>query len=97
MLFIIYYIDTSVLLESIPLVKFRKTTFATGVVYFPYFLVAKTIFYSLAAFVRKILFCHSKIKFISSPHRVISSINCTRKKRAVEHAQAQWDTTGSQI
>ena len=29
-----------------------------------YFLVAKTIFYSLAALVRKILFCHSKIKFI---------------------------------
>ena len=39
-----------------------------------YFLVAKTIFYSLAALVRKILFCHSKIKFISSRHRVISSI-----------------------
>ena len=28
----------------------------------------------LSAFVRKILFCHSKIKFISSRHRVISSI-----------------------
>ena len=35
--------------------------------------VAKTIFYSLAALVRKILFCHSKIKFISSRHCVISS------------------------
>ena len=35
--------------------------------------MAKTIFYSLAALVRKILFCHSKIKFISSRHRVISS------------------------
>ena len=34
-----------------------------------------TIFYSLAALVRKILFCHSKIKFISSRHRVISSIS----------------------
>ena len=34
--------------------------------------MAKTIFYSLAALVRKILFCHSKIKFISSHHRVIS-------------------------
>ena len=34
----------------------------------------KTIFYSLAALVRKILFCHSKIKFISSRPRVISSI-----------------------
>ena len=32
------------------------------------------IFYSLAALVRKILFCHSKIKFISSRPRVISSI-----------------------
>ena len=36
-----------------------------------YFLVAKTIFYSLAALVRKILFCHSKIKFISSSRRVM--------------------------
>ena len=36
--------------------------------------MAKTIFYSLAALVRKILFCHSKIKFISSRHLVISSI-----------------------
>ena len=36
--------------------------------------MAKTIFYSLAALVRKVLFCHSKIKFISSRHRVISSI-----------------------
>ena len=33
-----------------------------------------TIFNSLAALVRKILFCHWKIKFISSRHRVISSI-----------------------
>ena len=41
-----------------------------------YFLGAKTIFYSLAALVCKILFCHSKIKFISSCHRVISSIYC---------------------
>ena len=39
--------------------------------------LAKTIFYSLAALVRKILFCHSKIKFISSRPRVISSIYCT--------------------
>ena len=30
----------------------------------------KTIFYSLAALVRKILFCHSKIKFKSSRRRV---------------------------
>ena len=29
---------------------------------------------SIYALVRKILFCHSKIKFISSPHRVISSM-----------------------
>ena len=34
----------------------------------------KTIFYSLATLVRKILFWHSKIKFISSRPRVISSI-----------------------
>ena len=40
-----------------------------------YFLVPKTIFYSLAALVRKILFCYSKIKFISSRHCVISSIS----------------------
>ena len=45
-----------------------------------YFLVAKTIFYSLAALVRKILFCHSKIKFISSRHRVISSIYFRRSQ-----------------
>ena len=31
----------------------------------------KTIFYSLAALVGKILFCHSKIKLISSCHCVI--------------------------
>ena len=36
--------------------------------------MANTIFYSLAALVRKILFCHSKIKFICSRHRVISSL-----------------------
>ena len=34
----------------------------------------KTIFYSLTALVRKILFCHSKIKFISSRPRVITSM-----------------------
>ena len=33
--------------------------------------MAKTIFYSLAPLVGKILFCHSKIKFISSPHEKI--------------------------
>ena len=32
---IIYYIDTSVLRENIPLVKFIKTTSGTLVVYFP--------------------------------------------------------------
>ena len=31
----IYYIDTSVLLENIPLIKFIKTTSGTRVVYFP--------------------------------------------------------------
>ena len=31
----IYYIDTSVLLENIPLVNFIKTTSGTRVVYFP--------------------------------------------------------------
>ena len=30
-----YYIDTSVLLENIPLEKFLKTTSGTQVVYFP--------------------------------------------------------------
>ena len=38
----------------------------------------KTIFYSLAALVHKILFCHSKIKFISSRPRVISSMYCAQ-------------------
>ena len=37
--------------------------------------MAKTIFFSLAALVRKILFCYSKIKFMCSRHRVISSIS----------------------
>ena len=47
-------------------------------------IVAKTILYSLAALVRKILFCHSKIKFISSRHRVISSIYIiTKSMRAL--------------
>ena len=32
---IFYYIDTSVLLENIPFVKFIKTTSGTRVVYFP--------------------------------------------------------------
>ena len=32
---ILYYIDTSVLLENIPLAKFIKTTSGTRVVYFP--------------------------------------------------------------
>ena len=32
---LIYYIDTSVLLENIPLVKFIKSTSGTRVVYFP--------------------------------------------------------------
>ena len=36
--------------------------------------MAKTVFYSLAVLVRKILFCHSKIKFISSHHHLISSM-----------------------
>ena len=40
----------------------------------------KTIFYSLAALVHKILFCHSKIKFISSRRRVISSMYVKLKK-----------------
>ena len=31
----LYYIDTSVLLENMPLVKFIKSTFGTRVVYFP--------------------------------------------------------------
>ena len=30
-----YYIDTCVLLENIPLVKFTKSTFGARVVYFP--------------------------------------------------------------
>ena len=37
-------------------------------------LKVKTIFYSLPALVRKILFCQSKIKFISSRHCLISSL-----------------------
>ena len=51
-----------------------------------YKIVAKTIFYSLAAPVRKILFCCSKIKFISSRHRVISSMYFAH---AIEARKAQ--------
>ena len=40
--------------------------------------MAKTIFYERAQRVSKILFCHSKIKFMSSRHRVISSIYLLR-------------------
>ena len=32
---VFYYIDTSILMENIPLVKFIKSTFVTRVVYFP--------------------------------------------------------------
>ena len=39
-----------------------------------YFLMAKTIFYSLTVLIRKILFCHSKIKCISSHPHITSSI-----------------------
>ena len=46
----------------------------------------KTIFYSLAALVRKILFCHSKIKFISSRPRVISSMYENASKIALSAA-----------
>ena len=53
-MFYFNYVDPSVLLENIPLVKFIKTT--------------------SFALVRKILFCYSKIRFISLRHRVISSI-----------------------
>ena len=42
--------------------------------------MTKTIFSSLAALVRKILFCYSKIKFISSRHRVISIYFCKCQK-----------------
>ena len=55
-----------------------------------YFLVAKTIFYSLAVLVRKILFCHSKIKFISSRHRVISSIQDIRYTGSIMLKLKQW-------
>ena len=39
--------------------------------------MVKTIFHSFAALIREILFHHSKIKFISSHRRVISSIYWT--------------------
>ena len=59
----VYYIDTSVLLENIPLVKIIKTTSGTP-----------SGLFSIISLFRKILFWHSKITFISSRHRVISSI-----------------------
>ena len=55
--------------------------------------MAKTIFYSLATLVRKILFCHSKIKFISSRHRVISSISSLSSESLVWHTTTPQQTT----
>ena len=50
-----------------------------------YFLVAKTIFYSLAALVRKILFCHSKInRVISSIYVIVGLIRTLCAKRRAE-------------
>ena len=46
--------------------------------------MAKTIFYSPAALVRKILFCYSKIKFISLRHHVMFSIYGTPKQRKIK-------------
>ena len=40
-----------------------------------YFLAPKTIFYSLAVLVHRMLFCQSKIKFISSCHCVIPTLH----------------------
>ena len=48
-----------------------KRTLHGGLKIWIIFSRGKTIFYSLAALVRKILFCHSKIKFISSRQRVV--------------------------
>ena len=44
---------------------YHRNIFGSSSQVFGNILVAKTIFYSLAALVRKILFYHSKIKFIS--------------------------------
>ena len=51
-----------------------KRTLHSGLKIWILFSRGKNNIYSLTALVRKILFCHSKIKFISSRHRVISSI-----------------------
>ena len=77
----ICYVDTSVLLENIPLVKFIKLH--PGPEWFIFHnltrefiddVISVISLYYFIDVVRKILFCHSKIKFISSRHRVISSI-----------------------
>ena len=47
------------------------------------FLSGKTIFYSFALLVRRILFCHSKIKFISLSRRVMS-FYCIDKKTSIK-------------
>ena len=52
-----------------------KRTLHGGLKVWILFASDKTIFYERAGWVSKILFCHSKIKFISSRHRVISSIS----------------------
>ena len=58
-----------------------KRTLHGGLKIIILFLVAKTIFYERAQRVSKILFCNSKIKFISSRPRVISSIYFTYESR----------------
>ena len=60
-------------------------------------IVAKTIFYSLAALVRKILFCHSKIKFISSRPRVISSIYTFSVWEGSRNFDEFWPHTGLSV
>ena len=67
-----------------------KRTLHGGLKIIILFLVAKTIFYERAQRVSKILFCNSKIKFISSRPRVISSIYFTYESRdTLANARAQ--------
>ena len=56
-----------------------------------YFLVAKTIFYSLAALICKILFCHSqnKIHIFAPPCNILYVMKCIE---TVKHPKTSWES-----
>ena len=55
-----------------------------------FFLVATTIFYSLTALVREILFCHSKINFISYLNFISLGLEYGPRPAASDRTQDLW-------